>query len=353
MSNHPAATKARIRDATGAVLPPDVGVRVEGRPDGGSLAPRFDILVHTPAMDHSFVGGWAGEGWPADVERLVALAPDIAVVYAARLSEGSREWLLSHALGWIDEAGGANVSLSSGLIVSRDPRAKRPPSRPGGNWTGAMLTVAEAILAGVPPKVLQMEEATGLSRGSTVNSLSRLERQGLLVRTGPRRGPHASRGVAEIDRFIDDYAAAAGTFRAKQPKLLIHRLSKDPIVTLGEEIGPSLDAANVAWAVTGSVASTLLAPYLSDVTVTELYVDRGLLRAPDHLAQLVGGRIVDRGHRIEVREFPTPISGRGPIIDHIQVALPARVYADLMGAGGRAAEAAHHLRGSADRCRLW
>ncbi len=54
--------------------------------------------------------------------------------------------------------------------------------------------------------------------------------------------------------------------------------------------------------------------------------------------------MVDKGHRIEVRELPTPLSADGPEIDGVQVALPARVYADLVAAGGRAEEAARHLR---------
>jgi hypothetical protein len=96
--------------------------------------------------------------------------------------------------------------------------------------------------------------------------------------------------------------------------------------------------------VSGAAASTLLAPYLSDVTVVELYVDRSLLIARDRLASVLGGRVVEKGHRIEVRELPTSMSARGPKIESVQVALPARVYADLMASGGRAAEAANHLR---------
>ena len=69
-----------------------------------------------------------------------------------------------------------------------------------------------------------------------------------------------------------------------------------------------------------------------------------LLIARDRLANVLGGRVVEKGHRIEVRELPTSMSARGPKIGSVQVALPARVYADLMASGGRATEAANHLR---------
>jgi hypothetical protein len=119
---------------------------------------------------------------------------------------------------------------------------------------------------------------------------------------------------------------------------------EDIVGTVGEEIGPRLTSSGVTWAVTGALASTLLAPYLTAITVIELYVDADLFATPQRVEQLVEGRIVDKGHRVEIRELPTPVSSRGPTIEDVHVALPARVYADLVATGGRSAEAANHLR---------
>ena len=58
-------------------------------------------------------------------------------------------------------------------------------------------------------------------------------------------------------------------------------------------------------------------------------------------ASMLGGRLVERGHVIEVRQLPTQMSARGPLLDGVRVALPVRVYADLLAAGGRSAEAAN------------
>jgi hypothetical protein len=90
----------------------------------------------------------------------------------------------------------------------------------------------------------------------------------------------------------------------------------------------------------------MLAPFLTDVTVLELYVEHALFAKPDIVAELLGGTVVDRGHRIEVREIPTTLTTSGPVVDGVQLALPVRVYADLMAEQGRAVEAAHHLRES-------
>ena len=62
------------------------------------------------------------------------------------------------------------------------------------------------------------------------------------------------------------------------------------------------------------------------------------------MGSLLGGRVVEKGYRIGVRELPTAISAKGPIADGIHAALPVRACAEVVTAGGRSEEAAHHLR---------
>ena len=171
-----------------------------------------------------------------------------------------------------------------------------------------MLAAVEAVLAGVNPTVEAVEAETGMSRGASANALSRLEQRGLLERPTPKRGPNASRRIVDVDALIDQYTEAADKFRKRQKVVRVHRLWANPLDVLDIEIGPGLTAMGVTWAVSGAAASTLLAPYLSDVTVVELYVDRSLLMARDRLASALGGRVVEKGHRIEVRELPTSMS---------------------------------------------
>ncbi|HTW98163.1 MAG TPA: type IV toxin-antitoxin system AbiEi family antitoxin [Acidimicrobiales bacterium] len=214
----------------------------------------------------------------------------------------------------------------------------------GDRWTRTDLAAAEAILSGVEPTVETVERTTGFSRGAVTNTLARLERRGLLERPSPGRGRGVARRLADPDKLIDEYADAARDFRMKQRVVRLHRLWTDPLAALASEIGPAFGETGARWAVSGAAASTLLAPYLSDVNVLDLYVERDLFSNPDELGDVIGARIVDKGHRLEVRELPTPSSEAGPKIGNVQVALPARVYADLMSSGGRFAEAAHHLR---------
>jgi len=333
---------SRVRNAAINVLPAGLRVVVHARPH--TVIPIFDVAILTLAGEQHFSAVWAGKGWPADVERAIGLAPSVDAVVAVKISEGAQDWLAAHQRGWVDESGNASISLPTGLVIVREARRDRVEREAPDRWTRTMLAAAEAALAGVPPTVEAIESKTMMSRGAAANALSRLERMGLLSRSGGLRGPSSARRIVDVESFIDHYATAAAELRAKQQVIRLHRLSKDPLVDFASEVVPALNHQEQEWAVTGAAASTLLAPYIGNVTIIELYVGKDLFSNREQLAGTLGGRIVDKGHRIEVRELPTPVSADGPVIDQIHVALPVRVYADLMAAGGRSAEAAQHLR---------
>ncbi len=303
----------------------------------------FEVTVKAGPVLHRFLAGWAGGGWPADVDHLLAVAPEVDVVVARRISEGARAKLAHRRIGWVDETGQSHISLRSGLVVVREVASEEPAAAPGARWNPSMLTAAEAIFAGVPPTVEAVEAATGLSRGASANALARFENRGHLGRPGPKRGHGSARQILDLEGFIDDYVIAACEFRNKQRVRRLHRLMTDPLQVLEGEMGPSLRSFGVKWALTGAGASMLLAPYLTELTVLELYVDPDHFEVPD-LPRYLDSREVSKGHVIEVRALPTSMSDHGPDVNGVQVALPARVYADLNAAGGRLAEAAHHLR---------
>jgi len=93
--------KARARRVLVAALPH--GLRVDVKPRQSVAGPAFNVTVVAGATKHRFIAGWAGEGWPSDVERLVHLVPEVDVVMATNLSDGARRWLNQEGLGWVDE----------------------------------------------------------------------------------------------------------------------------------------------------------------------------------------------------------------------------------------------------------
>src|SRR6266849_10372135 len=138
---------ARARRVLAAALPH--GLRVDVKPRQSVAGPAFDVTVVAGATKHRFIAGWAGEGWPSDVERLVHLLADVDVVMATNLSDGARGWLSREGLGWVDEAGHADISRESGLVISREPTNVRRRREPPMRWTRSTLAVAEAALSGI------------------------------------------------------------------------------------------------------------------------------------------------------------------------------------------------------------
>ncbi len=337
-------TAERIHDATVSVLRSDIKVLV--KPDATGHQNAFDVAVTVGKTTHRFLAGWAGRGYLPNVEQLLKAVSRVEVVYARALSEEALDLIKHRRLGWVDETGHAEVVVpSTGLFVRVVPKPVSSGPSSNGGWTRSMLAIAEAALAGESPTVRSMEKATGLSRGAAANSLGRLEKLGLLGRSSDKPfGPESERRVVDREKLLDEYARWAGVFRAKQKVLHLHRLWRDPLSDLAHQVAPALSGRR--WGVTGAAASLLLAPYLTNVTTIELYVEHDLLIGSNAVTDLLRAKDVARGHNIEVREFPTLMSSRGPTVDGVQVALPTRVYADLVAAGGRFTEAAQHLRES-------
>lgn len=184
----------------------------------------------------------------------------------------------------------------------------------------------------------------GAVEGAVAKALAVLEREELLERS-VARGPASGRRVLNADRLLDRYAAAAAGLNRAAPTRLFHRLWTDPMEALTGELAPALDRAGVGWSVTLGAASMVLAPYLSNIAVVELYAGEESFGDVALLERLLDARRVEHGHRIEVRRAPTALTAvAGEVIGGVRCAPLPRVYADLAAKGGRFAEAAHHLR---------
>ena len=218
---------ARIEAALDAVLPPTVEATARADPSG-----TFSVSVSVGGINHRFTAGWLPRGGPADIVRFTAAYPEIQVAFAPSLSAAVRERLTQLGLGWVDEMGRASVVLSSGLLISREPRAIGNVESASSTWTRTTAEVAEALLIGTTATTEAVRTATGLSHGATVTALGRLEREGLVRRPGPSRGPRSGRQVVDRDLLLREFASAAARVAQKQPRLLLHRIWKDPIQAL-------------------------------------------------------------------------------------------------------------------------
>jgi hypothetical protein len=289
---------------------------------------------------HQFTVSWVGEGRPDAIRRAIAANDGRpAIVVGRHLSVPAREALSGAGIGWVDESGAAQIGGPAIVVALSGTPSKRTEHQSG--WTPSVLAVAEALLCGVTASASAVIEATGLSMGSCVNALRTLTSLGLLE-AHAARGPLSTRRVTDADQLLDSYAAAAPT--------LASRLSVEVGVTWQDTldgvaaVARRWDDASIDYAVTGAVAASLVAPYLTLVNRAEVYVAADTQVGLQAVATAAGLRPVPGG-RLTLRPFPTATTDRlARSIDDLRVAPWPRVYVDLLHAGVRGEDAAEHLK---------
>jgi hypothetical protein len=306
-------------------------------PAAATMVPRGDGSVELNGA--RCVLEWLGDGRLGEARELVARASLPDVVAARKMSSGARALLSDTGVGWVDESGAAEISFDA-IIVSRSGAPDRVQPRSTG-WTPSAVAAAEAILCGTTPTASVVAEVTGLSFGACVKALRLLTDLGLLT-ADAARGRRSGRRLEEPDRLLHEYSDAA---RRLAPALRVQAAVtwRDAIDGTAEVTARMADAG-IAHAVTGVVASSLLAPVLTNVTTAEVYVAGSTIVDLEAIARAVGLRPIDGG-RLTLRPFPTATTDRlAAVTDDMRVAPWPRVYADLLDAGVRGEDAAEHLK---------
>lgn len=110
------------------------------------------------------------------------------------------------------------------------------------------------------------------------------------------------------------------------------------------ETGRKWGKAKLAWAATGAVAASTIAPYLTSVTTAEVYLEAESMALLEAAAAAANLRPIE-GVRLTLRPFPTvAVRELASNMDGPRVAPRPRVYVDLRQSGVRGEEAAEHLR---------
>ena len=321
-------TLSRAERAFLDVLPPAARVETVADPSG------TDFVIGERAIQLK----WVGEGNLGDVRRVLDEPQRPDVVVGRRLSPGARDALAKAGISWVDETGAAEVALGT-IIVSKTGRSMPSPPPPA-RWTPAALAVAESLLSGTDATVSSTREATGLSTGSCTTALRSLTEMGLLG-ADAARGRNAGRRVHDSKALLMAYANAADALRPPT-SLQVGVTWRDPVAGL-IEAGRTWTNLLVGWCATGAAAATVLAPYLTSIGATEVYVDADTLAGLEAVATEVGLRPIEGG-RLTLRPMPTQgVRRLASEVGGLRVAPWPRVYVDLRAIGVRGEEAAEHL----------
>lgn len=302
---------------------------------------------------------WVGEGLPADAKRVRneiahgdgAHPNAIPVVTARRVSPGAREILDSQHLSWADASGRAEIVIPGHVYIARLEPIRADAGR-SFRWSAAADAIAETLLAWrtkhdggeamLVDKVALVAEAADVSVAHAARILRHFDEQGYTTKVGAERGSSATREFRDPGRMLSDwaghYAASGEPGRVTE----FHVPWRDP----GESISVLLDALDgQEWALTGEAAADRIAPHLTSISTVDVYVpERQLAAARSRLSQHPDVTEVESGGRIRMHLADPYVFTLAQEVRGVRTVAPVRLYADLLRARGRSAEAGEYLR---------
>lgn len=275
----------------------------------------------------------------ATIKNALSVKPKPDVLLLSRTTPAIREFLEQNYIGWVDQSGSAQISAES-LIISREKIQVLHQTRQT-RWTRSMLGVSEALLTGIPGTVSAITAATGLAPSSAATALRRLSEMHLLTADAVR-GRRAGRKMTKYTELLSAYSDAT-TERQHKFTLRVGVLWQDPIKSLAE-VGKSWSQAGTQWAATSAIAAAVIAPFSTQISPLEIYLDVSSPALMAAALKKVGLKPLEGG-RLKVSPFPSE-GTRNQVkwIQSVPVVPWPRAYADLQHAGVRGEEVAEHLR---------
>jgi hypothetical protein len=323
---------------------PGVGVEVPPRAsDGGN----GDAVLRV---------GRAAERVAVEVKRRVNAAtawqlvqrsrgvPDanLLLVAGATTAE-AREILERHGVALVDGLGNAHVELPGVLLHTEGRRGGRSDAarlHARARLAGKAGVAAQALLLDPDRawKVQDLAQEARISIGLAHRVLARLETEGLVTAEGA--GPRRVRRLADPTALLDLWAEENSDRAARRVRA--YRLAREPR-ELADGVSARLDAAGIEHAVTGAAAAARIAPFLTAVPVTEVWLSS--VAPPEAAAKATDAELVDTGHNLAFVQAngDEPLAFRRQV-DRAWIVNPFRLYFDLRDDPRRGREQADSLR---------
>jgi len=266
------------------------------------------------------------------------------LLVAEKTTAEAREIMRREGVAYADATGFAHVELP-GLFIHTEGGGKPPrltaKSAEVARLAGKAGVVAQALLRD-PRKdwgVHVLAETANVSPGLAHRVLQRLEAVGIIESSGA--GPAKSRRVTHPTALLDLWAEESrdrGVVRTRA-----FRLAQVPR-ELAEGVARELDDHHIPYAVTGAAAAALVAPSVTAVPVTELWVTEGVA-IPDVLAA-IGAEAVASGHDLVLSQARNdlPLSFKRQADSGMWMVDPLRLYIDLRADPRRGREQADRVR---------
>lgn len=265
------------------------------------------------------------------------------LLVARTTTDEARRILEEEGVGVIDTQGNMRVEFP-GLFLWTEgrpaPAARERNNQPPVKLTGKAGIAAQALL--LEPhrrwRVHDLAKAADVSVGLAHRVLARLEREQLLEVEGA--GPKRTRRVQGRAALLDLWAEEMRDRHIKQIRGF--RLARDPRGQ-AKTLSRALAEANIEHAVTGPAGAARLAPFITAIPVTDIWIADTVALAD--VAAAIRADVVQEGHNIILRQA----TGDGPLafrtkVDEVWTANRFRLFLDLRQDPRRGREQADRLR---------
>ncbi len=244
----------------------------------------------------------------------------------------------------IDATGNIRIELPGLFLWTEGRRATPAPTAATGAPPVKLMGkagVATQVLLADPERQWQVHdlaEAAGVSVGLAHRLFTRLEREGLIQVEGA--GPQRTRLLTNPTALLDLWAEEMRDRGVNQVRAF--RLARDPR-TQAQTLSELLTKARIEHAVTGAAGAARLAPFITAIPITEVWVTETV--ALDYVVDTARADQVADGHNIVLRQAmgDTPLVLRQKVGD-VWTANPFRLFLDLRQDPRRGREQADRLR---------
>jgi hypothetical protein len=308
---------------------------------------RTVLEVKVEAATHRLVAIWIEGGWPGAVTRLSTEEPwpRNAVVVTRRFSSSAIEKLEAMGANWADETGRAHIETASGLYVVREARRVIEQRRVF-RWSPSGAAIAEWLLARPTHslEVKDLAEDSGWSHAQVSRFLQRCDELGWTVKEGGKGGRYVRRRLDGPAAMLESWTQY--TMTSDRTRVLAYRNLPDPISFLRDDLSRVFAEHEIEWAASGWAGLEIAAPFATAVPVLHLYLEETAL-ADGRLRKVMANlhiREVDEGARIEFLAADRSLLSLASEKKGLNFVSPPRLYADLRALGGRAGDAADHVR---------
>lgn len=268
--------------------------------------------------------------------------PDIVPIFVAELiSEGAREMLKEHDIGYFEMGGTLFIKYKQSIIDIQKPRKRATKRRSGNLFTGAREMVVHALLQsqGKWFSGEELSERSGTSAYTVSGVLRELEMREWLDKTS-EGGRSQRRRLINPGALLNAWSEA---YRQRENRALYGYLFAPDAVDCVRKIERKISSAggDINWALTGALPANQATPLLTGVNVAEIIVLPG---SAELFTQLTGIKRAEKGYNVVVHECAPAALQFINYENNIPVASDFIQYLSLLDGKGRNAELAEQFR---------